>query len=409
MKTLYIDCAMGAAGDMLMGALLELTEDREAFLDRMNKLMPEGVSVTASASEKCGVTGTHVSVKIHGEEEEACGHTHEHHHGHSHHHGHGHHHHHHSGLADIFAMIDAMEVSEHVKNNAKEVYKIIAKAESEVHGKEMNQIHFHEVGTLDAVADVVGNCILMEQIGPRRVIASPVHVGSGTVKCAHGILPVPAPATALILKGVPIYGGEIQSELCTPTGAALLKHFVHSFESLPPMTAEKVGYGMGSRDFAQRPNCVRVILGDDGKKEEVSSGCVAELAANIDDMTAEEIGFAAETLREAGALDVYCEHIIMKKSRPAVKLVCICMCEDREKFASLMLKHTTTIGVREYLCRRYTLNRHKEQRQTRWGPVEVKVSSGYGVTRTKAEFEDMAKIAREKGLSLREVEEEIYQ
>lgn len=432
MKTLYIECGMGAAGDMLMAALMELTDDRQAFLEKMNALIPEAVSVSAEPAEKCGVTGTHISVKIHGEEED-CGHDchdhhdheheHEHiHHCHDHHHHHDHndhhhHHHHHSGLEEIRNMIDGMAVSDRVKRDAKAVYEIIAEAESRVHGKTMDQIHFHEVGTLDAVADVVGNCLLMEQIGANRIVVSPVHVGSGSVKCAHGLLPVPAPATALILQDIPVYGGEVQGELCTPTGAALLKYFATSFGTMPAMTVRKIGCGMGSKDFADRPNCVRVFLGEEsGENAEMRNAedChlqqdrVTELAANIDDMTAEEIGFAMEVLQEAGALDVYCEHITMKKSRPAVKMVCMCRPEHKENFAELMLKHTSTIGVREYSCRRVVLQRRREKRETPWGQVDVKICEGGGIRREKAESDQLCEIARRTGLSLREVKKEVY-
>ncbi len=427
MKTLYIECKMGAAGDMLMAALSELIEDRQAFLEKMNSLIPDTVSVSAEPAEKCGVTGTHIRVKIHGEEEE-CAQTSEHHdhghdgHGHEHHdHEDGHHHHHHdhshSGLQEIYAMIDGMDVSDKVKQDARAVYRIIAEAESRVHGKTMDQIHFHEVGTLDAVTDVVGNCLLMEQLGAEQIVVSPVHVGSGSVRCAHGLLPVPAPATALILRDIPIYGGRVQGELCTPTGAALLKYFADSFGTMPAMTVKKIGCGMGNRDFAEKPNCVRVFLGNAGaentgiRKNDDSrllQDEVTELAANIDDMTGEEIGFAMDVLLEAGALDVYCEHITMKKSRPAVKLVCMCRPEHKDIFAQLMLKHTSTIGVREYGCRRVIMQRSSEKRETPWGSVDVKICEGGGIRREKAESDQLCEIARRTGLSLKEIKKEVY-
>ena len=213
-----------------------------------------------------------------------------------------------------------MAVSDTVKEDAKAVYRLIAEAESKVHGKTMEQIHIHEVGTLDAVADVVGNCILMEKIGADRIIVSPVHVGCGSVKCAHGILPVPAPATALILEGIPIYSGQVKGELCTPTGAALLKYFGDCFETMPAMTVRKIGYGMGTKNFEERPNCIRALFGETAEcstdaADTDSIDSVSELAANIDDMTGEELGFAAEKLMKAGARDVYFEQITMKKFR----------------------------------------------------------------------------------------------
>lgn len=417
MKTLYIECNMGAAGDMLMAALLELTADKEQVLQQLNHLLPEKVTVTMEPSEKCGVTGSHVHVTVcgieEGEHEHHYHHDHGHHHdahncehNHGHHHdGHTHEHHHHSGISEIYALIDGMEVSEKVKTDAKAVYKLIAEAESKVHGKTMEDIHFHEVGTMDAVADVVGNCLLMEKIGAERIVVSPVHVGSGSVKCAHGLLPVPAPATALLLEGLPIYGGEVRGELCTPTGAALLKYFGTSFEQMPAMTVEKIGYGMGTKDFAQRPNCVRVLLGDDGTEAGASE--VIELAANLDDMTGEELGFAMEVLFEEGALDVYFEQIIMKKSRPAVKLVCMCRPEEKEKFAGLILKHTATIGVRAYKLERFTMERNMEKRQSPWGEVDVKVCKKDGLTKAKAEFDQLAALARKHGLSVREIRQRI--
>ena len=445
MKTLYLECNMGAAGDMLTAALLELLEDRDTFVNQMNSLIPEMISVSAEPSEKCGVTGTHLHVRLFdGLEEEtetgadpACDlhssdhahHMHDHaHHDHDHFHNHhdhvhlhdhphethDHKHHHHSGLSDIYSLIDGMELPEQVKTDAKAVYRIIAEAESSVHGKTMEQIHFHEVGTMDAVADVVGCCILMNQIGAGRVVVSPVHVGSGSVRCAHGLLPVPAPATALILRGVPIYGGAVQGELCTPTGAALLKYFATEFGSMPTMTVEKIGYGMGTKDFEHRPNCIRALLGYDDAAVEEKRGTetgeedeTAELCANLDDMTGEELGFAIETLLKEGALDVWCEPITMKKSRPAVKLLCLCRPYEQEKFAALILKHTTSIGVRSHLCRRFTLQRREVIRQTSWGPVSVKVCSGYGIEKEKAEFDELAAIAEKTNLSIGEIKKEL--
>ena len=397
MKNLYIDCSMGAAGDMLMAALMELIPDKEAFLSKMNALGIPGVRVSAEKKESCGISGTHVHVMVDGIEE---GDHHDHDHGH-----HGHHGHHHSGLSDIKGIIDSLALPEEVRKDVMSVYEIIARAESQVHGQEMEQIHFHEVGTLDAIADVVGNCLLMHMIKPEYISASPIHVGSGTVKCAHGVLPVPAPATALILQNVPIYGGEIKGELCTPTGAALLKYFVDDFGLMPKMRVAKIGCGIGTKEF-ERANCLRVMTGEiDGSRQDE----VCELAANIDDMTAEEIGYAIEVLMEKGALDVYAENIVMKKSRPAIKLVCMCRCEDKDDMAALMLKHTTTIGIREYRCQRYTMDRRFEQRKTPWGDVNVKVCEDNGVKKIKAEFEDLARIARKEDLSIFDVKKEIHE
>ena len=421
MKTLYLSCEMGAAGDMLMAALYELIEDKAAFLDAMNRLLPD-VTVTAEESVKCGIRGTHMRVSIRGEEEESHDHEHHHHdhehphdhvhdhehhhdhiheHPHDHEHDHEHHHEHphvHAGLNDICGILENLPLPETVKENAKAVYASIAKAESEVHGTTVTEVHFHEVGALDAVVDVAGVCLLMELLKPDRVLCSPVHVGSGMVKCAHGLLPVPAPATAKLLSGVPIYGGSIRGELCTPTGAALLRHFASEFGPIPLMTLRKTGFGMGKKDF-EACNAVRALWGESAEKGDE----VLELKCNLDDMSGESIGFALEELLRAGALDAFTQSIGMKKSRPGVLLTVLCRVSDRDKLVSVLFRHTTTLGVRETLYRRSVLTRREETVETELGPVRVKISEGWGVTRYKAEYDDLAAIARKEGLSLEEV------
>ena len=385
MRTIYLDCGMGAAGDMLTAALLELLPDRTAFLDELNALGLPGVVFTAEQAVRCGVTGTHVHVLVHGEEEGPE-------------HVHKHEHHHHTGLHEIEHLIGHLSVPETVRADVLAVYGLIADAESRVHGVPVNQIHFHEVGTLDALADVVAVCLLLHELAPEAVCASPVHVGSGQVRCAHGILPVPAPATALLLEGIPCYGGTIRGELCTPTGAALLRHFVTEFGPMPPMRIEAIGYGMGTKEF-EAANCVRALLG----QTEAAAGRVVELCCNLDDMTAEEIGFAMEQLFDAGALDVYTTPIGMKKNRPGTLLTCMCREAQRESVLRALFRHTTTLGVRSTVCDRWTLERSESSVETAAGPVRVKRASGWGVTREKAEFEDLARIARAENRSLRDV------
>lgn len=474
MKTLYIECAMGAAGDMLTAALLELMPGKEAALAKLNAMGIPGVVFEAKPSAKCGITGTHMRVLIHGEEEESvpCGHTHahedhhehnhaherhhehEHHahthehahvqedahchdsdaHDHAHHHEHDAHHHAHHDMAEIRSLIAELAISETVKEKALAVYQSIAEAESRVHGAEVDQIHFHEVGSMDAVADVTAVCLLMELLAPEQVIVSPIHVGSGTVLCAHGRLPVPAPATALILEGMPIYGGSVQGELCTPTGAALLKTFADSFGSMPPMTVAKTGYGMGTKDFEQA-NCLRAMLGESftmngtgskmqtgqdaegentgsrgaaGKDTETENpagreGRITEISCNLDDMTGEDIAFAAERILQTGALDVFTESIYMKKGRPAVKLTVLARPEDEERLAGEIFRHTSTIGVRIHTDRRYELARRSEQRKTPLGTIEVKISEGFGVRKEKIEFASLKQIAETSGKRLAEV------
>lgn len=400
MKVIYLGCSMGAAGDMLMAALYELLDDKQAFLDTMRGLGLPGIEISAEPAVKCGITGTHMKVLVHGSEELDA--LHDHLHEHAHEHSHDHEHHHHTDLHEIEHLLSHLDLPQTVRDDALAVYHRIAEAESKVHGRPVDQIHFHEVGTLDALADVVGVCLLMHLLAPEKVYASSVHVGCGQVKCAHGILPVPAPATALLLAGVPIYGGAISGELCTPTGAALLTHFVTKFGELPAMQLLKSGYGMGTKDFPAA-NCVRAMLGEmDAPTEEI-----LELSCNLDDCTGEAIGFAMERLLDAGALDVYWTSVGMKKNRPGILLTCMCRPLDREKMVELLFRHTTTLGVRESAFRRYTLSRESKTIQTPDGDIRVKVSTGYGVTREKPEFEDLAKIARKTGKSLSELQKSI--
>lgn len=407
MKTLYLDCSMGAAGDMLAAALLELLPDPDAFVAELNALAIPDVKFSREASVKCGITGTHLQVTVHGEEEGAHDHhhAHNHHHDHApaHHHDHAHIHHHHASLHDIEHIVRGhLSLPTTVADNVMAVYRLIADAESKAHGKPVSEIHFHEVGTMDAIADITAVCLLMHRLAPDEIIVSPVHIGSGQVHCAHGILPVPAPATATILQDVPIYGGSIQGELCTPTGAALLKHFANSFGDMPVMRTSAIGYGMGQKDFPAA-NCVRALLGE----RSAASDDVIELCCNIDDMTGEAIGYAFDKLFAAGALDVYTIPIGMKKSRPGHLLHVVCREADKDALVRALFAHTTTIGIRENRFRRYTLDRRIETIETADGPVRRKCSTGYGVSREKFEHDDLARIADAQGLSLREAEARI--
>lgn len=381
MKTLYLDCGMGAAGDMLGAALLELLPDRSAILRKLNGLGLPGVTFTLESSVKCGITGSHLTVTVDGQQEE-------------HHHSDGHHHHH-NDLCSIRHLVEGhLELPQPVRKDILNVFDSIAQAESQVHGLPLDQIHFHEVGTMDAIADVTAVCMLMAELRPSQVIASPIHVGSGQVGCAHGILPVPTPATALLLKGMPIYGGQIQGELCTPTGAALLRHFVTRFGDMPVMSVEAIGYGMGNKDFPAA-NCVRAMLGDTRD----SAADVACICCNLDDMTPEDMGFALAQLLDAGALDAYTTSIGMKKSRPGTMLTCLCTLEDREKMEELMLRHTTTLGVRTHICQRKVISRHFDNLETPYGPVRIKRAAH----KAKYEHEDLARIARQQNMTLEEV------
>lgn len=426
MKILYLDCGMGAAGDMLAGALLELLPEREVFVKKINDLNIPEVVVKAEKSIKCGIWGTHFQVRVKGQEEVEH-HDHSHHHhthgshdhshvhsgdehgyfamhtGHSHEHSHGHNghehvHHSHSHMKEIEHLVRELPLSTKVKENVLAVYHLIAQAESKVHGMPVEEIHFHEVGTMDALMDITAVCLLMEELAPDRVVVSPIHVGSGQVKCAHGILPIPAPATAHLLQNVPIYGGKIKGELCTPTGAALLKYFGASFGDMPLMQIKAIGYGMGKKDF-EAANCIRALWGESGGGEDT----VWELSCNVDDMTPEAVGFALEELLTAGALEAYTLPIGMKKSRPGICLSLLCKEEKRESLVKTLFKHTATLGIREQKLHRYVLERTLREENTPLGAVGVKEATGYGVSRKKYEYEDLVRLARENGMSLEEV------
>lgn len=394
MKTLFLDCGMGAAGDMLTAALLELLPDPDRFMNEVNALGIPGVRTSAVKAEKCGITGTNVHVLVNGVEEGDDDHDHT---------DHGHEHHHH-GMHEIQDIVDALPLSATVKNNVMSVYRLIADAESEVHGMPVSEIHFHEVGAMDAITDIVSVCMLMERLAPDQVIVSPVNVGSGHVHCAHGILPVPAPATALLLRGIPMYSGSVDGELCTPTGAALLKFFATSYGDMPVMEVSSVGYGMGNKDF-EAANCVRSLIGETQDVEKTDK--IIELCCNVDDMTAEEIGFASEQLLTGGALDVFTIPIVMKKSRPGTLICVLCDDVDRQNMISAMFRYTSTLGIRENKCGRYVLDRSVIKVQTAFGDIRRKDASGYGVKRSKYEYDDLAGIARKQGLSISEIKEHL--
>ena len=419
MKLLYLDCGMGAAGDMLGAALAELLPDdaRDAFTSELNAAGIPGVHVSLDPSVKCGITGTHLTVTVNGTEEKEGGHS----HSHEHHHDHSH-----RSLHDIHHIIDDLKLPEAVRTDILAVYRLIAEAESKAHDKPVSEIHFHEVGTMDAIADIASVCLLLHKLAPDQIIASPIHVGSGQVKCAHGILPVPAPATAYILKDIPIYSGSIQGELCTPTGAALLKHFVTRFDQMPLMTPASTGYGMGTKDFPAA-NCVRAILGESFAENQAETIC--ELSCNVDDMTGEDIAFAIETFLQNGALDAFTVPCTMKKGRPGVLVTVLCKDPDQKQMTKLILQHTTTLGVRSAEKKRWILSRtesetvipddvlanvtvpgmpaeskaHELKTTGNDCTIRSKTSTGFGITRNKYEHDDLEKIARTYGLTLAQV------
>jgi len=418
MKTLYLECNMGAAGDMLTAALLELHPDPEGVIAWLNGLGIPDTVISSEKAVKCGIHGTHVSVKVGGVEEESLdaaehGHGHHHHdhdhvhdHDHEHHdhehHDHEHHHHEHHHLSDIENIVRGLTLPGKVHEDIVNVYRLIAEAEAHVHGTTPDQIHFHEVGTMDAVMDVAAVCLMIYELAPEKIVVSPVHTGSGEVHCAHGILPVPAPAAAYLLRDIPTYGGEVKGELCTPTGAALLRYFADEFGEQPVMRVSKIGYGMGKKDFP-RANCLRAMLGETAE----AGDRILELRCNLDDMTGEDMGYCVEQLFSAGARDVFTTAVGMKKERPGTLLTVICDPEHRDRMLEILFRDTTTLGVRETVCSRHILRRTEETVTTSFGSVRVKNSEGFGVKRRKAEYEDLARIARETGLPLAEIREKI--
>lgn len=412
MKQLHIECNMGVAGDMLTGALYELLspEQKKHFISKMNNCGLENVKVEPIEKQSCGIVGTKMQVIVGGIEETPNFHKHHNHchdedchEGHSHEHAHIHNGHNHSSLQSVISDIDKTDFPDEVKCNAKAVYRIIADAESLAHGVEISEIHFHEVGTKDAIVDILGVCYAIYLLKPEHISITPVRTGYGSVYCAHGIVPVPSPATAYILRGIPSYSGDIESELCTPTGAALIRHFGESFGQMECMSIIGTGYGMGTKNFV-RANCVRAFLGD---KENGSDDTITELVCNIDDMTAEALAYSMSKIMAAGVLDITATPVIMKKGRPGYSITVICNNEDTEKAARTMLRETLSNGVRIRRCNRRILTPNVLMAETDFGVVRIKTAEGYGIKHVKPEYADVAKIAEETGKSFCEVHDKI--
>ena len=419
MRILYLDCGMGAAGDMLAGALVSLLskEEQESFIKMINNIGVDGVKVSLSDDAKCGIAGKHFKVEIDGVEEHSHDvHEHEHHHEHEHEHGHHHEHgdghndndnhgHHHHGTGPFPKELETVAEKLNCPNDIQKVYELLAEAEAKVHGKDVSEIHFHEVGMKDALIDIASVVYLMNKLKVDKVVVSPVNVGFGKVKCAHGILPVPAPATAELVKGIPTYAGRFEGELLTPTGAALLKYYADEFSYQPLMNVIKCGYGTGNKNF-ESANVVKAVLGE--VTDELISENIIELNCNVDDMSAEDMAYATKALIENGAKDAFVTPVIMKKGRSGMLLTVLCSAIDKERFVSLIFKHTSTIGIRVKETERIILNRHEETVHTKLGDVRVKYSEGYGVKREKPEFEDLRKLAEENNISVAEARKIFY-
>ncbi len=381
MKTLYLDCFSGISGDMFLGAMLDLGLDESEFLDELKKLPLSDFEVQIKKSSNGGIMGTDVMV-------ETCEH------------------HPHRGLRDIYEIIDESLLKPEVKEKSKKAFLKLAGAEGRIHGRPPEKIHFHEVGAVDSIIDIVGACILMDMLSPESVIASPVNVGSGTVKCAHGILPVPAPATIELLNGIPAYSDGEDGELTTPTGALLLSVFVDKFGKMPHGTPIKTGYGLG-KTVKKSPNVLRAVIIDTNPESDMDMSHVldhdkvAVLEANIDDMNPQFYSDVLESLFSKGALDAFLTPVIMKKSRPGIKLTCICEPDKRQQMAETILEETTTIGVRWHLMERYKLYRDTKTTETSLGEIRVKVSKrGNDIIRITPEYEDLRAISRQQNMSV---------
>ncbi|MDR1979642.1 MAG: nickel pincer cofactor biosynthesis protein LarC [Synergistaceae bacterium] len=384
MKTLYLDCFAGIAGDMLVGALFELVPNLDYFkseLAKMTKLSAEDYAITLEKGDKGGVAGTHFHVR-----------THE--------------HHPHRGLKEIEDIVTTSGLSLRIQREAMRAFALLAEAEAKVHGTTPDKIHFHEVGAIDSILDIVGSFILIDRLEWPRVLCSTINVGSGTVKCAHGVLPVPAPATEILLHGLPVCSLGEPMERTTPTGALLARCLADAFCALPEGTILSSGYGLGTRD-SDLPNVLRALLMDSAASKndaEVDRDRVTLLESNIDDMNPQDFELAAERLFEEGALDVWLENISMKKGRPGVKFCCLCPPQKADAFSVSILRDTTTQGVRRTTLDRVKLSYKIEEIATSLGASRVKTAfMGQTPLRSTPEYDDLKRLAKEQGLSLPEV------
>lgn len=389
MKCLYFDCFAGISGDMMLGALIDLGVPQSYLKAELKKLGVSGYTIHVSNAMRMGISGKRFQVKADVNTT-------------------GHHHHdtcHHRSYKDIEAIIKKSSLKSPVKDRSIDIFFRIAQAEAKVHKKTIGDIHFHEVGALDSIVDIVGSAIGLDFLGAENFSASSVPLGGGFVRCQHGTLPVPAPATLLLLKGIPVHDPGIKAELVTPTGAAILTSLVSGFGSIPAMTIQKAGYGAGSRELKERPNMLRLILGD--IKGPAEQEHVWILEANIDDMSPEWTGYAMERLFAAGALDVSLVPVYMKKNRPGVLFKVICSEQSRLPLTRIMFQETTTAGVRAYRAERTILTRKDGKLKTRFGIMKVKIFTDGRKEHPVAEFEECRRVALKKKIPLKDVYEEV--
>jgi uncharacterized protein (TIGR00299 family) protein len=429
MKTLYFDCFSGISGDMTIGALLDVGLDLNYLKTELKKLPVEGYELTASRVTRSNLSAMKFDVVVegddhhhhHGEHEHDHdhhdhghdhGHSHDHTHSHTHDHGHRHEQHVHEGrhfhrkAFQILDMIRDSRLTPNAKRIATDIFTKLAISEGKVHHIAPEDVEFHEVGAVDSIVDTVGAAVGFDALGIERFLCSAINVGSGFIHCQHGVFPVPAPATADLLRHATIYQKHAQTELVTPTGAAILAAVVDRFASLNGFAAERIGYGAGTKQFADFPNCLRVMIGEERRtvaKEE--TGDVIVIEANIDDMNPQNFGYVTERLLAAGALDVFTIPIQMKKGRPGQLLQVLAPSDAVDRLSTLIFQETTTIGLRRYAAQRTTLDRKFVDVETEYGVVRMKVSKMNGeVVNFTPEFEDCARVAREKNVSLKQVQ-----
>ena len=382
MKIAYFDCFAGAAGDMIVGACLDAGAPSDILFAELAKLNLDEVELHAEKVSRKGIAATSFAPRLTKPDFPA------------------------RHLSDITEIITNSQLSEGVKTKAIKIFENLAAAEAKVHGVACDKIHFHEVGAADAIMDIVGACVALELLGIEKIYCSELIIGRGTIQCAHGTLPVPAPATVELIKGINLKPGKIEAELLTPTGAAILTGLTRQFGPLPALQIESVGYGAGSREPSELPNVLRLIVGhttgDRLEKTELDEVCVLE--ANIDDAGGELIGYVTEQLRQAGALDVYCTAISMKKNRPGTQISVICRPQQVKSLESILFKESTTLGVRRHTCQRTILNRRHQTVETPYGTIRIKIGSlDDQEVSWSVEFEDCRMAAKKHQIPVKNV------
>jgi pyridinium-3,5-bisthiocarboxylic acid mononucleotide nickel chelatase len=383
MKTAYFDCFSGISGDMTLGALVDAGCSLDGLRGKLQGLQVPGWGISAEKVWKNGMAATYVKVKTADSEK-------------------------HRSLNTILGILDGSNLDSRVKERASAIFRKLGEAEATVHDVPLEKIHFHEVGAVDAIVDIVGACIGFEELGFEAFACSALNVGGGTAKMAHGVLPVPAPATARLLMGKPTYSNGVQKELVTPTGAAIVATLCDSFGPQPAMKVSAIGYGAGTADLESQPNVLRILAGDVSDKNVGDhGGTIRVLEANLDDMNPQIFGYLLEKALTAGALDVFAVPVQMKKSRPGTLVTILCKPEDERKFEEMLFAETSTLGVRSHLVERRALPRESVKVQTKFGEVRVKVAQSEGRARhASPEFDDCRKLAEEKNVPLREVMEQ---